>query len=284
MATFHPFSLNISGRLLQVDHPLVMGIINATPDSFFTGSRAETLLELQHKVEQHLIEGVDIIDVGACSTRPGSESVAEEVEIERLRTALKSIREVDSSVLISVDTFRSAVARIAVEEYGANIINDISGGEADKEMFSTVASLKVPYVLMHMRGTSADMQTLTDYPQGVAYSVIKELSSKVAELERMGVADIIIDPGFGFAKTLEQNYELASNLESVRDIFNKPLLVGVSRKSMLTRLLDIDADDALNATTALNMALLERGASILRVHDVKAARQTVTIYQSLYKN
>lgn len=273
--------MNLRGRLVEIARPQIMGIVNATPDSFFSGSRTSTAAEVSRRVERHIAEGADMIDVGACSSRSGAAEVSVEEELSRLRMALRAVREVDTRIPVSVDTFRASVAEVCIEELGADIVNDISGGLLDDRMFDTVARLRVPYILMHMRGTPATMQTLTDYADGVTAGVISELSGLVRRLEEMGVTDIIVDPGFGFSKTLEQNYELAANMGAIAEAFGKPLLVGISRKSMLTRLLGIDASEALEATTALNMALIERGASIVRVHDVRAARQALEVAMQL---
>jgi dihydropteroate synthase len=273
-----PFSLNIKGKIVTFDRPLVMGIINVTPDSFFAGSRTFDDSAITARAAKMVADGVDIIDIGAYSTRPGAAEVTAEEEGQRLCHGLKAIRTVAPDILISVDTFRADVARKAITEWGADIINDVSGGDIDPDMFDTVAELNVPYVLMHMRGTPADMQEHTDYVD-VTADVLAELGEKVQRLAMMGVSDIIIDPGFGFSKTLAQNYELMNKLEAF-NLFHRPVLVGISRKSMATKLLKISTDDALNATTVLNVLALDRGAAILRVHDVEAARQAVAIYQA----
>jgi len=277
---FQPFSLNIKGRLVEFQRPAVMGILNVTPDSFYAGSRAMSSLELTARVNRLLAEGADIIDIGGCSTRPGAGEVDEPEEMRRVQAGLEAVRSVDSGVLVSVDTYRSGVARMAVERWGADIINDISGGSLDGDMFATVAALKVPYVLMHMRGTPATMQTLTEYAD-VTADVVAELSASVHRLELAGVSDIIVDPGFGFAKTLDQNYELMRHLPQVASMLEKPLLVGVSRKSMVTRLLNVTPDEALAGTVALNTYALLNGASVLRVHDVAAARHAVEVVARL---
>lgn len=274
------FTLNIRGRLVGFDRPAVMGILNVTPDSFYSASRVSGSDEIVERASAMMRAGADIIDVGACSTRPGSPSATEAEEMERLGMALPLIREaVGQDMIISVDTFRASVARRCVVEWGADMINDISGGAMDPCMFAIVAELRVPYVLMHTRGTPVDMQSRTDYAD-VTADVIAELSRPLARLEELGVSDVIVDPGFGFAKTLEQNYELMRNLQAF-EIFGRPLLVGISRKSMLTRLLGIEPSEALPATCVLNSFALERGAAILRVHDVAEARQTVEIYSQL---
>lgn len=273
------FSLNIKGSLLQYSRPAVMGILNATPDSFYSGSRAQTQAEIAARAEKLVTEGADFIDIGAFSTRPGASQVSEAVESERLEIAVRITRDIAPRTPISVDTFRASVARKAVELWGADIINDVSGGNLDADMFDTVADLRVPYILMHMRGGVADMMQHTAYGN-VTADVISELSERVERLALLGVNDVIIDPGFGFSKTLEQNYELLRNLKLL-EVFNRPVLVGISRKSMVTRLLGVSADEALNGTTVLNTLALERGASILRVHDVRAAKEAVEIYCAL---
>ena len=221
-------------------------------------------------------QGADMIDIGAYSSRPGAADVSETEELRRLETALEAIRSVNPDIPVSVDTFRANVARTAISSLGADIVNDISGGSLDADMLETVASLKCPYILMHMRGTPSTMQTLTDYDD-VTADVIKEHSTILGRLEALGVSDIIVDPGFGFAKTVEQNYELMRNLETMENLLGLPLLVGISRKSMLTRPLGIKPDEALNATTVMNVIALSKGAPILRVHDVKEARQALVL-------
>ena len=272
---FKPYSLNLHGRLVTIDRPWVMGIINVTPDSFYSGSRVGDEQMLVERVHQMLDEGADVLDVGACSTRPGSQSVDAAGEMERLRWALNVIRRVAPDSVISVDTYRADVAQRCVEEWGADIINDISGGTLDETMFSTVARLHVPYVLMHMRGTPATMASMTQY-DNVAAEVLEWMARRIDQLRQMGVADVIADPGFGFAKTLEQNYELLAGLDAFHAL-EAPLLVGVSRKRMIYTPLNSDADHALNGTTVLNTLALERGAHILRVHDVRPAVEAVKL-------
>ena len=268
-------TLNCGGRLLSLHTPVVMGILNATPDSFFSDSRKQTEVEIRERATQIITEGGTIIDVGAYSTRPFASEVSETEELQRMRHALTFIRKEHPNAILSVDTFRASVARMSVEEFGVAIINDISGGDADAEMFSTVAQLKVPYVCMHMQGTPQTMQLSPTYTDVVG-DVILSLSEKVATLRGLGVADIIIDPGFGFGKTLEQNYALMQHLEALH-IFGLPLLVGISRKSMIHKLLDINADNSLNGTTVLNTIALTKGAHFLRVHDVKEACEAIRI-------
>lgn len=277
---FRPFSLNLKGRLAEYDHPAVMGILNVTPDSFYAGSRVTGTVELHRRVERMLAQGADIIDVGGYSSRPGADDVSPEEEMARVRRGVEAIRRVSADIPVSVDTFRADVARCAVLDWGADIVNDISGGALDSGMFPTVAELKVPYILMHMRGTPATMQTMTDY-EDVTADVVAELSGLMHQLELDGVADIIIDPGFGFAKTLDQNYELMRHLPQLAQLLGKPVLVGISRKSMITKLLSVTADEALPGTVALNTFALLNGASILRVHDVEAAVQAVRIVSRL---
>ena len=273
------YSLNCGGKLLQLDTPKVMGILNATPDSFFAGSRKQTETEIQLRVQQILEEGADIIDVGAYSTRPGAAEVTLEEEWQRLAPALQIVRREAPSALISIDTFRAEIAKRCVEELGASIVNDISGGDADAQMFETVAALRVPYVLMHCQGTPQTMQLSPQY-KNVTAEVMTDLSRKVRRLRDLGMRDIVLDPGFGFGKTLDHNYKLLRHLDDFR-VFHLPVLVGVSRKSMITRALGITADEALNGTTALHAFSLMKGASILRVHDVKAAVEVVKLYERI---
>ncbi len=275
MQPFRTYSLNLNGRLVLIDRPWVMGIINVTPDSFYSASRVNDEAALVERVRQMVADGADVLDVGACSTRPDSQSVDAQGEMQRLQWALAVIRREAPDVVISVDTFRADVARRCVEQWGADIINDISGGTLDEEMFSTVASLGVPYVLTHTRGTPATMSSMTDYGD-VAADVLEWMARRIDELRQMGVADVIADPGFGFAKDVEQNYRLLTCLDAFHAL-NAPLLVGVSRKRMVYMPLGISPDEALNGTTVVNTMALERGAHILRVHDVKAAVQAVTL-------
>ena len=275
MQPFKTYSLNLRGRLVTIDRPWVMGIINVTPDSFYGGSRVADEGMLIERVRQMLAEGADVIDVGACSTRPGSQQVDAQGEMDRLQWALAAIRREFPDTRVSVDTYRAQVARRCVEEWGTDIINDISGGMIDQEMFATVAQLGVPYVLMHTRGTPETMSQLTDY-HNVAAEVLEWMARRIDELRQMGVADVIADPGFGFAKTVEQNYELLARLDAFHAL-DAPLLVGVSRKRMIYTPLHCDADGALNGTTVVNTIALMHGAHILRVHDVKAAAEAVEL-------
>lgn len=277
MIDFKKYSLNLHGRLVDIDKPLVMGIINATPDSFYSDSRMLDAHDIADKANEMAQQGADIIDLGACSTRPGAQVVDASEEIMRLNVAVKAVRQaVGDEMLLSVDTFRASVARHCVEELGVDIINDISGGDLDPLMHSTVAQLQVPYVVMHMRGTPATMQQFTNYDDDVAAVVLEELARKVDALHQCGINDVIADPGFGFAKTVEQNYRILSQLE-VFHALDVPLLVGISRKSMIQRVLNCDAAHALNGTTALNTIALMKGAHILRVHDVRAAVEARTL-------
>ena len=258
-----------------------MGILNVTPDSFFAGSRMDSTEKIAFRVRDMIEQGVDIIDIGAYSSRSGADDVSPDEELRRLENGMNILRSIAPEIPVSVDTFRASVACEAVKNLSVNIINDISGGDLDADMFQTVAEMKVPYVLMHMRGTPENMQQLTDYgTRGVTASVLDDLASKLNKLALMGVNDIILDPGFGFSKTLSQNYELMRNLE-VFHTLPAPLLGGVSRKSMITKALGITADEALPATTALHAFALDRGADILRVHDVREARQACDIWWHL---
>jgi len=279
MQPFKSYSLNLKGRLVTIDRPWVMGIVNVTPDSFYSGSRVADEQSLVQRVRQMLAEGADVIDVGACSTRPGGEQVDAQGEMERLGWALGIIRREQPDVVLSVDTYRADVARSCVEQWGADIINDISGGTIDDTMFSTVATLGVPYVLMHMRGTPETMAEMTDY-ENVTGDVLEWMAHRVDDLRQRGVADVIVDPGFGFAKTVEQNYELLAGLEAFHAL-EAPLLVGVSRKRMIYMPLGCGADEALNGTTVLNSVALLQGAHFLRVHDVLAAAQAVRLITML---
>lgn len=275
MQPFKTYSLNLKGRLMTIDRPWVMGIINVTPDSFYSGSRVEDEMTLIDRVVTMLNDGADVLDIGACSTRPGSEQVDACGEMQRLDWALGIIRRVAPDVILSVDTYRADVARRCVMEWGADIINDISGGTIDRDMFSTIASLQVPYVLMHTRGTPETMASMTDY-DNVAADVLEWMARCIDTLRQMGVADIIADPGFGFAKTMEQNYELLARLDAFHAL-DAPLLVGVSRKRMIYTPLDCTPDEALNGTTVINTLALQQGAHILRVHDVKPAVEVVKL-------
>lgn len=268
-------SININGTLHDLTTPMVMGILNVTPDSFFQGSRKQSEKEIVNRCRQIINEGGSIIDVGAQSTTPSSDLITASVEAERLMPALNLIRREFPDVIISVDTFYSDVAKQSVEEYGVNIINDISGGQIDDQMFSVMARLNVPYILMHMRGVPQTMQEMTDYDDFIQ-DVLYYFSERKARLNFLGVNDVIIDPGFGFSKTLSQNYELMAYLKYFH-IFEEPILVGISRKSMIYKLLGSTPEDSLNGTTVLNSVALLSGADILRVHDVKEAVECIKI-------
>lgn len=281
MLGFKPFTINLKGNLLQYDKPVVMGIINVTPDSFYCGSRFEEKESVVRRVEEMIAEGVDWIDLGAYSSRPGAKEIPMNKEIDRLAMGMEAIRSVSKNIPVSIDTFRSEVAKTAVTQLNADIINDISGGNLDNRMYETVAALKVPYILMHMRGTPTTMSGMNRY-QDVTAEVLAELSEKIERLSLLGVNDVIIDPGFGFAKNIEQNYTLLRNLK-LFNIFDRPLLVGVSRKSMIYRPLGITPEESLNGTTVINTISLLSGAAILRVHDVKAAVEAVNIVNLTYR-
>lgn len=274
-----PFSINIKGHLKRFTRPAVMGILNVTPDSFYSASRSFCCEALQRNAADLILQSPDIIDIGGYSSRPGADDVSPEEERRRIATGIKAIREISPEAIISVDTFRADVARAAILDFGADIINDIAAGDLDARMIDTVAELNVPYIAMHMRGTTAMMQSLTDYSSsgGVTADVIAKLAEKIDRLEQRGVTDIIADPGFGFAKTIAQNFEILRDLKLIGDTLGRPLLVGVSRKSMIYRTLDITPEQSLNGTTVINTMALERGASILRVHDVAEARQAVAL-------
>ena len=269
------YYINVNGRLLDLSTPRVMGILNVTPDSFYAGSRMQTEAQIAARVEQMLEEGADMIDIGAYSSRPGAADVSVQEEMDRLRAGLSIVRRMHPDAIVSVDTFRAAVARMCVEEYRVAIVNDISGGEMDEDMFPTVARLGVPYVLMHMQGTPQDMQQQPRYGD-LLEDIFRYFARKVQQLRDLGAKDIVLDPGFGFGKTLEHNYELLAHLEDFR-VFGLPLLVGVSRKSMVYNLLGTTPAEALNGTTTVNTVCLMKGADILRVHDVRQAVEAVKI-------
>ena len=268
--------LKLNQQLFDLSSPLIMGIINVTPDSFYKGSRFTTEKAILHAVDKILENGGGIIDIGGFSTRPSAEIISEEEEIYRLSKALEIILKKYPQTVISIDTFRAKVARYMVENFQVAMINDVSGGTLDDQMFETIADLKVAYVLMHMRGTPQTMQQLTDY-EDVVTEVFQFLQKRLAQLRSLGVTDVIIDPGFGFAKTIQQNYQLLKKLSYFKEL-GAPILAGLSRKSMIYKLLNITPDEALTGTIAVNMLALIGGASILRVHDVKEAMQTIKIF------
>lgn len=273
-------TVNIQGKLLDLSTPQVMGILNVTPDSFYADSRKQTEEAISERANQILTEGGSIIDLGAYSSRPGAADVSTEEEMERLARALRIIRSEHPGAIVSIDTFRAEVAERCVVEYGADIINDISGGEMDDRMFDTVARLNIPYILMHMKGTPQTMQQNPQY-EDVTSEVMQYFGRKVDQLHDMGVNDIILDPGYGFAKTLDQNYELFHNQHILQEL-NLPILVGISRKSMIYKLLGTTPQEALNGTTVLHTLALQQGANILRVHDVREAVETIKIVNKCY--
>ena len=276
-----PYALNCHGRLFSLDRPQVMGILNLTPDSFYPDSRKQSEAEIIERVQTIITQGGTMIDVGAYSSRAGADDVPADEEMARLRRGLSLLRREAPDAVVSVDTFRADVARMCVEEYGVDIINDISGGEMDHRMFQTVARLGVPYILMHMQGTPSTMQQAPTYDNLLGEMALY-FSRRIDRLHSLGVSDIILDPGFGlgFGKTLAHNYHLMAHLSDFA-AFDLPLLVGVSRKTMIYRLLDLTPSESLNGTTALHMASLLAGAHILRVHDVAEAVQTVKIHQAI---
>lgn len=271
-------TLNVRGILMDLSEPKIMGILNLTPDSFYDGGRNNTPESALKKTEQLLSEGADLIDIGAYSSRPGAEHISEKEEYDRMIPMIKAIAKEFPQAILSIDTFRSGIARAAIRE-GADIINDISAGAMDPEMFRTIADLKVPYILMHMRGTPQNMSAKTDYSD-ITAELCKYFATRIQQLKQLGVTDLVVDPGFGFSKTLEQNYELLGNLELLK-ISGHPVLAALSRKSMIYKLLDSDAEHALNGTTAANTIALIKGANMLRVHDVKEAVETVKIVRKI---
>lgn len=275
-------SINIKGSLHHFHKPWVMGILNVTPDSFFAESRTIETDDIRRRIDDLISQGADIIDIGGYSSRPGAPEVSTDEEYSRLARGLEAIRKYHPDTLISVDTFRADVARRCVSDWEADIINDISGGNLDAEMWPTIAELQVPYILMHMRGTSSSMQSLCDY-NDVTADVIRDLAFKIDAMHQLGIADIIVDPGFGFAKDINQNYQLMAELDQFKQL-NAPLLVGISRKSMIYRPLDITPQTAINGTTVLNTFALLHGANILRVHDVKEAVEAVKIIDLIKQN
>ena len=264
---------------ISFDKPLVMGILNLTPDSFFDGGQYIDTDSILKRAKQIVDEGADIIDLGAYSTRPGAEDIDVEEEWRRIQPALACIRKELPNTILSIDTFRSELVKRAINEFGACIVNDISGGTLDDNMFETIAELQVPYIMMHIKGTPQSMQTQTDY-KDLMGELLEFFQDRVKQLNDLGAKDIIIDPGFGFAKTLEHNYEIMAKLREFKSL-NVPLLIGVSRKSMIYKLLGGEAKDSLNGTTALNMVALMGGANILRVHDVKEAVECVKLYNKM---
>lgn len=272
-------TLNLRGKLYSLCEPKIMGILNVTPDSFYAESRTSNEEHIAARVQQLMDDGADMIDIGGYSSRSGADDVSPEEEMNRLRRGLRVVRRLYPEVPISVDTFRADVARMCVEEEGADIINDISGGMMDRQMFRTVARLGVPYILMHMQGTPDTMQQAPHY-DNLRREVMLYFAERIDRLCQMGAKDIIVDPGFGFGKTLEHNYELFHHLDDF-NLFNLPLLVGISRKSMIYKLLDGTPQTSLNGTTVLNTIALMKGAHILRVHDVKEAVEAKRIVMEM---
>lgn len=270
--------INCKGHLIDLEHPKVMGILNLTPDSFYDGGKYKSAADIVRQVEKMLNEGATFIDIGAYSSRPKAKHISQDEELSRLLPVLELVMKEFPNALISIDTFRSHVAELAIQS-GACMVNDISAGSLDRDMFTTIAKLQVPYILMHMVGTPQTMQQNVQY-ENLIKDMIFYFSQKVFALRKLGVNDLILDPGFGFSKTIDQNYELLQKLELFSGM-NLPLLVGLSRKSMLYKLLDLDADRALNATTSVNTIALMKGASLLRVHDVREAVETVKIFEKI---
>ena len=282
MQDYIPYTLDLRGKGFKLSQPKVMGILNVTPDSFYTESRKQTDYEIETRIRQMMEEGADILDIGAYSSRPFADDVSPEKEMQRLRQGLSILRKLYPEAIVSVDTFRADVARMCVEEYGVQIVNDISGGRLDPEMFKTVAQLGVPYILTHMKGTPQTMQK-APYYEDVMKEVCAFFQSNIRELQEAGVKDIILDPGFGFGKTVEHNYQILHNLDELH-LFHLPLLAGYSRKSMIWRVLNITPEEALNGTTVLNTISLLKGAHILRVHDVKECVEVIKLTQALKNN
>ncbi len=276
-----PLTLNLKGRLYALDRPLVVGILNATPDSFYSASRCDSNSEIAARAQQIVEEGGDIIDIGAYSSRPSATHISEQEEMSRLANALEIVKNLYPNIPISVDTFRAEIARRCVEKFGVAMINDISGGELDPNMFATVAKLHVPYILMHMRGTPQTMQKETHYDHLVA-DVMRYFASKIDQLTLLGVNDIVLDLGFGFSKTTAQNYTLLQALDQFAH-FGLPILTGISRKSMIYKPLDSTPAEALNGTTVLNTIALTKGTQLLRVHDVRQAVECVTLVMATQK-
>ncbi len=270
-------TLNLRGKLYELREPQIMGILNVTPDSFYSESRTPDEQHIAQRVKQMMADGADMVDIGGYSSRPGADDVSPEEEMDRLRRGLRIIRSLYPDVPVSVDTFRADVARMCIEEEGADIINDISAGMMDKQMLKTVAQLHVPYIMMHMQGTPDTMQVAPHY-DNLRREVMLYFAERIDRLCQMGAKDIIVDPGFGFGKTVEHNYELMAHLEDFH-VFNLPILVGISRKSMIYKLLGGTPQTSLNGTTVLNTIALTKGAHILRVHDVKEAVEAKRIYQ-----
>lgn len=273
-------TLNCNGKLLSLAQPIVMGILNITPDSFFDGNKYTHLDDALRQTEKMLKEGASIIDIGGMSSRPGAELVRVEEELERVLPVIETINEHFPKTILSIDTVWADVAKYAIEA-GAHIVNDISAGKMDEKMYAQVAKMQVPYLLMHMQGKPQTMQKSPIY-KNITTDILDFFIEEIGKLRALGVKDIVIDPGFGFGKTVAQNYELLKNTHAFR-ILEVPMLIGISRKAMIYKYLDIEAKDALQGTTALNMIALQQGAKILRVHDVLPAMQTIQLWQALTK-
>ena len=274
--------MKLNNKHIDLNSTRVMTIVNVTPDSFYDGSRTFTEEEIERHVERAIEQGTDMLDVGGYSSRPNADEVSVEEEIARVGRAMRVIRRVCPEMVVSIDTFRAEVVRSTVAEWGDCIVNDISAGELDPQMITTVAELGLPYVAMHMRGTPATMQSMTDYDD-IVEEVHQYFAQRLDTLRKAGIEDVVIDPGFGFAKTLEQNYQLMNGLGRLSDL-GAPILVGISRKSMIYNLLGCTPAEALNGTTALHLEALRQGAKILRVHDTREAVEVVKIYNQLNKN
>ena len=273
-------TINCHGNLINLDEPKILGILNLTPDSFYDGGKLKNEQDIVTKVEKMLFDGADFIDLGGYSSRPGAVDISEEEEINRVAPIVTLLKNKFPSILISIDTFRSNVAKVCLDN-GAAIINDISAGNLDKNMLKTVAKYKVPYIMMHMKGTPQSMKSLTEY-KNITQEVIFYFSERIAQARSLGINDIIIDAGFGFAKNTEQNFELLNNLELLK-VLDAPILTGISRKSMIYKTLNSSATEALNGTSALHMIALQKGSKILRVHDVKEAKECILLHQALSK-
>ena len=280
MQRFKPYTLNLGGKIKVVEEPLVMAILNTTPDSFYSESRCSQEDAVRQRVAQIVAEGADIIDIGGYSSRPNADDVPADEEYRRVALGLRIARELAPELPVSVDTFRASVAERCVGEWGAEIINDIAAGGLDPEMITTVGRIKAAYIMMHMRGNPHTMNSLCNYDDLMA-DMLQYFSEKIDEAESAGINDIILDPGFGFSKSLDQNYELLRRMDVLNEL-GLPVLVGVSRKSMIYRLLDSTPAEALNGTTAIDMLALAQGASILRVHDVRAAVESVKIFSKTF--
>lgn len=272
-------TLNIRGELFTIDEPKVMGVLNITPDSFYDGGKYKNEKKIIFQVEHFISEGASFIDIGAYSSRPGATHISEEDELKRLIPVITVLQKQFPDSIFSVDTFRSGIARIMVKDFGVDMINDVSAGNMDPKMFDTMAELNVPYIIMHMQGTPQNMQNNPVY-DNVTKDIITFFAEKIQALKLLGIIDVIIDPGFGFGKTIDHNYELLHHLDEFK-IFGLPILVGLSRKSMIWRLLDSSPQEALNGTTVLNTIALMKGANIIRAHDVKEAVETIKIVRKL---